>query len=122
MSGSGGGSSSPRGGGSGGGSGGFGGPGGRSGGVDCSQISFTTTLGSPDPAVVATVNTGEVCDVVLVKHPTPRIVVMTRPNGDVLGAITNNWEDLVGCLDKGVQFIAEIVSTGSPVRVFVRAL
>lgn len=120
MSGSGGGRSAPRHGGTGGGSGGSG-PGG-SGGIDCSQISFTTTLGSPDPAVVATVQKGQVCDVVLATHPTSRILVTTGPNGDILGAITNNWEDLVGCLDKGVQFVAEILSTGSPVRVHVHAL
>lgn len=122
MSGSGGGSSSPRGGGSGGGPGGFGGPGGGPSSVDCAQLSFVTTLGSPDPAVVASIRMGDICDVVLVPHPTSRIVVMTRPSGVVLGAITSNWEDLLGCLGKGVQFVAEILSTGSPVRVLVRAL
>lgn len=116
MSGSGGGSSTPRRGGSG------GGPGGGTGGVDCSQISFATVLGSPDPAVVATVNMGDVCDVVLVKHPMSRILVTTRPNGEILGAVTSNWEDLVGCLDKGVEFVAEVLSAGSPVRVLVHAL
>lgn len=122
MSGSGGGDSSPRRcGGSGPGGGFGGGPGGGSGDVDCSQVRFTTTLGSPDPAVVATVNMGELCDVFLLQNPT-RILVMTRPNGAVLGAITDRWEDLVRCIGKGTQFVAEVFSTTSPVKVMIRPL
>lgn len=125
MSGSGGGSSRPRsgtggstGGGAGGGTGGsFGGSG--SGGVDCSQLIFETVVGSPDPAVLADLVVGDVCDIVLVQNPT-HIIVMTPVAGQVLGAIVNRWEELLGCLEKGVRFVAEVQSVRSPVTVLVR--
>lgn len=118
MSGSGGGSSRRRSGADGsGGSGG--GTGSGSGGVDCSQLIFETVVSSPDPAVLSSANVGEVCDIVLLQNP-PRIGVMTRPNGEILGGIGNRWEDLMACLGQGVQFVAEIRSVDSPVRVLVR--
>lgn len=126
MSGSGGGRSSrPRsgsggsaGGDVGGGSGGsFGGSG--SGAVDCSQLIFETNVGSPDPAVLINLDVGDVCDVVLMQNPS-HIVVMAPVTGEVLGAIVNRWEELLGCLEKGVQFVAEIRSTQSPVMILVR--
>lgn len=125
MSGSGSGSSRPRsgsggsaGGGAGGGTGGsFGGSG--LGDVNCSQLIFETVVGSPDPAVLAQLAVGDVCDIVLMHNPT-HIIVMTPVAGQVLGAIVNRWEELLGCLEKGVQFVAEIESVQSPVTVLVR--
>jgi hypothetical protein len=121
MSGSGGGSSRRRSG-TGGNTGvGAGGQGGGSGlgGVDCSQLIFETAVGSPDPAVLAQSAVGDVCDIVLMRNPT-RIIVMTPVAGEVLGALVNRWEELLGCLEKGVQFVAEIKSVQSPVTVLVR--
>lgn len=103
-----------------GGGGGFGGPGG--GGLDCSRISFETTLGSPNPEVVATINVGDICDVALLSSPTARLVVTTRPTGEVLGAITSNWEALIECLARDARFVADVLTANSPVRVRVRAL
>ncbi|QWF21775.1 hypothetical protein KM427_23090 [Nocardioides sp. LMS-CY] len=76
-------------------------------------------MSSPDPAVLSNVRFGDVCDVVLLQNPS-RIAVMTRPNGEVLGGIANRWEELMGCLSQGVQFVAEVRSVVSPVRVLVR--
>lgn len=123
MSGSGSGGSSRRRGGIGGGTGGGGATGGGpmpgSGGTDCSQLAFETTVSSPDPAVLATLTVGDVCNVDLLQNP-PRIAITARPNGEVLGGIGNRWEELMGCLSQGVQFVAEVRSVASPVRVFVR--
>jgi hypothetical protein len=101
---------------------GTGGPSGGSssgGAVDCSRLIFETTVGSPDPAVLAELTLGSVCDVVLMQNPT-QIVVMAPVTGHVLGAIVNRWEELLGCLEKGVRFVAEIRSVHSPVTILVR--
>jgi hypothetical protein len=87
--------------------------------VDCTQVSFETSVGSPDPAVLAGIDVGDICDVVLLGDPT-RIAALTRPHGDVLGAIVTRWEDLVGCMARGFQFEAVVLSVSSPVRVLVR--
>ena len=125
MSGSGGGSSRRRGGtggaiggGVGGGSGAIGG-GSGAGSVDCSQLIFETAVGSPNAAVLAELTVGDVCDVVLMQNPT-HIAVMTPVSGHVLGALVNRWEELLECLEKGVQFVAEVRSVQSPVTVLVR--
>lgn len=117
MGGSGGGGSSS--GGTGGGAGGSGGTGSGSAAVDCMQVSFETSVGSPDPTVLAAVKVGDLCDIALLYGPT-RIAVLTRPGGDVLGAIVTRWEDLVGCMSQGFQFEAVIQSVASPVRILVR--
>lgn len=122
MGGSGGGSSS--GSGSGGGGGGFAGGGsggGTGGGVDCYHLTFETTVASPIPSVLATLSVGDLCDLTLLSGPT-RIAVVTRTGGDVLGAIANRWEDLVGCIGQGVEFEAEMLTVTSPVRVLVRSV
>ena len=102
------------------GSGGFGGGSGAGGsaGIDCYQLMFETTVASPDALVLGSMNVGEVCDLELLSNPT-RIAVLTRPGGDLLGAIANRWEDLVSCIGQGVAFEAELLSGTSPVRVRV---
>ena len=121
MSGSGGGGGRPSRpiGGSGGPSGGGPGGSGPGGAVDCSRLIFETVVGSPDPGTLSEVAPGDVCDVVLAQNPT-RIVLLTRPAGHLLGAIVNRWEELLGCLEQGVQFDAVVRSTESPVKVLVR--
>lgn len=122
MGGSGGGGGSSGGGGSGrgasggGASGGSGGFGGGS-GVDCYQLIFDTTVASPNAAVLTTLSVGDVCDLALLSGPT-QIAVMN--GGSVLGVIANRWEDLVGCIDQGVSFEAEMLTVTSPVQVRVR--
>lgn len=105
----------------GGGGGGTGGGGGGGGGgqTDCSRLIFEAAIASPDPDVVQTVAIGDMCDVVLWNDPT-RIVVLTRPNGDVLGAITERWPALVACIGQGVTFEAEVLQVTPYVRVEVR--
>lgn len=87
--------------------------------VACENLSFETTVSSPDPTVVATSSVGDVCDIVLLTDPT-RIALLTRPGGDVLGAIANRWEELVGCIGRGFVFEAVLVTVSSPVRVLVQ--
>ena len=119
MGGSGGGSSSSGGGSRGGAGGGASSGGHASGSLDCTQVSFETSVGSPHPTVLAEIVAGDVCDVVLLSDPT-RIAVLTQPHGDVLGAIVSRWEDLVGCIAQGFQFEAVVLTVSSPVRVLVR--
>lgn len=119
MGGSGGGSSSGSGSGGGFPGGGSGSAGGSGSGVDCYQLTFETTVASPNPSVLATLSVGDLCDLMLLSGPT-RIAVLTRPGGSVLGAIANRWEDLVGCIGQGVAFEAEMLTVTSPVRVRVQ--
>jgi hypothetical protein len=87
--------------------------------LDCSQLIFETTVGSPHPAVLTDIAVGDICEIALLQQPT-RIVVMAPVTGQILGAIVNRWADLLGCLEKGVQFVAEVQSVDSPVTVLVR--
>ena len=104
---------------SGGGASSGGGTGGSGHGINCHQLIFDTSVSSPDPSVLAMLDVGNVCDLILLSSP-PRIAVLTRPGGAVLGAIANRWEDLVGCLGQGIPFEAEILSVTSPVQVLIR--
>jgi hypothetical protein len=89
--------------------------------VDCQRLRFNTILASPDPDVVVTVAIQDTADVVLAGDvPHQAIEVWTRGEGAVLGAIVDEWADLQRCLRSGVRFVADIVTTTSPVRVAVR--
>lgn len=106
------------GGGSGGGASGGQDRGGRS-ETDCGRLILEASVASPDPAVVATLAVGDICDVSLLSTPT-RIALLTRPSGEVLGAIIDQWHALVSCIGQGVIFEAELLQLTPYIRVQVR--
>lgn len=85
----------------------------------CDQLTFETSVASPDASVLGRLSVGDVCDLVILSDPR-RIAVVTRPHQEVLGAIVNCWEELLGCIDQDFSFEAEIRSNTSPARVLVR--
>lgn len=119
MGGSGGGSSSGGGSGSGGGAVGGGGSGQSGNSIDCYQLIFDTSVASPNSAVLATLGVGSVCDVRLTGSAPYVSIAVMAPAGP-LGSLTHRWAELVHCIDQGVNFEAELLSTSSPVRVRVR--
>jgi len=93
--------------------------GGPAGPDDCA-ISFETTLASPDPDVVATITQGEVLDLESVDSPI-RGVLAYVIGGPQVGAITQQILALRRCIERGVQYEAEIVRiVGGSVTVVVR--
>lgn len=94
--------------------------GGGPGGPDDCAIAFETTLASPDPSVVATITPGEVLDLESVDTPI-RGVVAYVIGGPPVGAITQQIVALRRCIERGVQYEAEIVRlVGGSVTVAVR--
>ncbi len=87
-------------------------------GPSCSTLIFEAGVMSPDPDVVAQVELGTVCDIVLQGTP-PQLAVYVRSSGAVLGAITDHWADLTSCIGAGYAYEAVIVAL-SPVRVRVQ--
>lgn len=87
--------------------------------VRCAQVIFETSVASPDPSVLEGLSIGDVCDLVLQSDPR-RIAVVTRSRHELLGGIANRWEELLGCIDQGFSFEAELLSKASPVRVRIR--
>lgn len=92
---------------------------GSAGRTPCSRVSFDVHLSSPVETVLGMLRVGYVCDVIMLANPR-RIAVVTRPGGQVVGAITSRWEDLIFCIDDGFSFEAELLSTNSPPLVRVR--
>lgn len=87
--------------------------------VDCGNLVFECSIASPVAPVETSLTVGDVCDVALWSDPT-RIVVLTRPGRELLGAIIDHWQELVACIGRGVAFEAEILQVASYVRVEVR--
>lgn len=92
---------------------------GAGGQVNCHSLVFQCPIASPVAHVEASLTLADVCDVALWRNPT-RVVVLTRPDGDLLGAITDRWQELVACIGRGVAFEAEILEVSPYVRVEVR--
>lgn len=88
---------------------------GGGGGVNCSTLAFEAVVMSPNPAVVAAIAVGSMCEVLLVGTPR-QLAVIVRDSGEVLGAITERWADLTACIDGGYAYEAEVLSL-RPVRV-----
>jgi hypothetical protein len=89
---------------------------------DCARLIFTCILTSVDPAVLATIAIGDICDVLLVGTTPPDVTiqVLTRPSGRPLGAIVDRWAELRDCLEAGAEFEAQIGTVSAPIRVTVR--
>lgn len=101
-------------------SGDAGGGGGGGGGADPCDIVETVPLNSPQPAVVTTMNVGDVLDVALVTSG-PRPVIEVQRNGQRAGALTHrNHLRLINCITSGRSYQAVVVrKSGGAVEVRV---
>lgn len=95
------------------------GRGGQAAGPSCSLLAFEAPVNSPDPAVVAKVTVGTMCEVLLEGAPA-QLRVYVRDTGDLLGAITERWPELSGCIADNFRYEAEVVTVFPAVRVRVR--
>jgi len=94
--------------------------GGPGSGVDCIAVRFEAPVLSPDPVVIRAIGIGAICD--LVAEGTPRqLRLHVRGSGAVLGAITERWQTLMGCIEQGVRYEASVTSL-SPPRVLIHAV
>lgn len=85
----------------------FGGP--PIGGAQCQDINTITTVASPDPKVLATINVGDYLDIIL-RTPTGPIIAVTRTGG-VLGAILIvNIAQLINCINEGSEYQGRVRS------------
>ena len=98
------------------------GPGGPSSGpgVDCSTLTFRTTLNSPDPDVVAQLNRGDILGVRAESDAGPIVAVTSEE--EVVGSITSSqMAELLRCVDEGYTYVAIVRSiSGGRVDVEVR--
>jgi len=103
--------------------GGGGGGGGGAGGSDPCDIVETVPLNSPQPAVVSTLNVGDVLDVT-VNSTGPRPVLEVSHGGQRAGALTHrNHLTLVNCIVNGRNYQAVVVKkVGGSVEVRVEPI
>ena len=86
---------------------------------DC-NIQFETTLASPNPEVVDTLEVGGILDIVSIESPI-RGVIARVIGGDDVGAITRDILLLRRCIEEGNAYEADIRRIdGGSVTVFVR--
>ena len=91
--------------------------------ADCSKLRFSCVLNGVDPLVLDDVSVGDICDVVLRGVPPTQVLqVLTRPNEAMLGAIVDRWSELIHCISRGTEFVAEVSTTRAPVTVTVHPL
>lgn len=94
---------------------------GNPGNADCNKLRFSCVLNGVDPSVLDDASVGDICDVVLRGVPPTQVLqVLTRPNGEMLGAIVDRWSELIHCIGRGTEFVAEVITTSAPVTVDVR--
>lgn len=87
----------------------------------CEKLQLTRYLESPDEAVVATLNVGDVLAVVLRGESTPLVVALAA-GGDEAGGIQPTGQ-LIECLQRGVAFAARVIRiNGAAVELDVRAV
>lgn len=76
---------------------------------DPCNITETTNVNSPDPAIVATLAAGEVLDVVLDQGPPVRVLV--RKGTRTLGSITSSqMRQLIDCLRNQRRYSATVLT------------
>lgn len=84
---------------------------------DLCNLSFATPLNGPDPAVVGTLNDGDVLRVdVRPGAPYPSVVCVVPQTGKVAGSLATAMEvaDLIECHGKGHRFSARVTGSGQP--------
>lgn len=85
----------------------------------CDQLRFTTSIASPQPAA-ANLSIGDVLQLQL-RSGTARSIDVVDQSGAVVGSIISRIADLLRCIQQGVDFEAEVLSTnGGDIRVEVR--
>lgn len=89
----------------------------------CEKLRFEAQLTSPQPAVVATLQVGDVLDVVTVTMK-GQIIVQVLKSGQVSGGLAGpDATRLRNCLDQGYQYKATVRAiNGGQVRVLVEAV
>lgn len=93
--------------------------GGAGGGTDSCVLRFNTVLASPVPAEVAALSLGDVL-VVLVQDAPPAVTAC-RPDGTIVGGITQEVLRLRTCIQKGHTYEAMVLSiSGGAVQVQVQ--
>jgi ABC-type enterobactin transport system permease subunit len=91
-------------------------------GFNCASLRFEAVLVDADRAAVATLAVGDIADVVLVGvAPSQSLRVLRRPDGQLLGAVLENWAQLRDCLLQGTTYQAKFLRTDAPVRVEISA-
>lgn len=83
-------------------------------GSDPCAISQQAPLNSPRPAVVKTLNVGDVLDVVL-NSSGPRPVLEVHAHTGVAGALTHTGHlEIVACIQAGHKYVADVVNRSGP--------
>jgi hypothetical protein len=79
------------------------------GGNDPCNVVETTALNSPVRAVVSTLNTGDVLDIVFVPGPPQQL--LAQHNGRLAGSITSpSMLQIINCINQGHSYIARVLS------------
>ncbi len=93
------------------------------GGPDCLGLAFKTTLASPDPDGVYSLEKGEVLDVALIEKGGVTIIGVVRSDGMVIGSVSSGpLAQLRECLQREFTYGAEVDSVeGGAVTVRISA-
>lgn len=93
------------------------------GGTDCPDLNFSTTLASPDPDEVDSLNKGDILGVDLIDQDGVTIIGVVQSEGKVVGAVVSGRAaQLRECLQRGFTYGAEVTSVvGGAVTVRISA-
>jgi hypothetical protein len=74
----------------------------------CDQLSFRSSINSPQPSVISGLNKGDILKVVL--QTIPQTAVVVEHQGTTAGALVGTKvNSLINCLQNGYQFVAEVL-------------
>ena len=77
----------------------------------CDQLSFLSTISSPQPAVIVQLSLGDELRVKL--QVAPQTAVVVEYKGSVAGALTGTQlSSLINCLQNGYDFVAKVTAIG----------
>ncbi len=98
-------------------------PGDNGGGSDCGDLAFLTTLASPNPDEIDSLDLGDVLRVALIDEDDVTIIGVQKRGGEVIGSIVSGrLADLRACLQQGFEYRAEVKSVaGGAIRVRISA-
>jgi hypothetical protein len=88
-------------------------------GPSCSLLAFDAPVSSPDPTIVAALAVGAVCEVLLEGVP-PQLRVYVRESGELVGAVTERWAELAGCIADGYRYEAQVTALLPAVRIHIQ--
>ena len=93
------------------------------GGPDCGDLAFLTTLASPNPDEVDSLDVGAVLRVALIDEGDVTIIGVQKSGGEVIGSVVSGrLAELLGCLQQGFAYRAEVKSVaGGAVSVRISA-